>query len=293
MAWRISCHSPLPVTGAPADIWQVRGRPRAISTPRGPADQSGVLTTNIPMNDPAKAFLRGIEISWQTQFMVSSRILSGAFSIERLVHEFTATVSSFAQCKSRYNPDLSTILSIQRWQDRYKTNPSNVQTRSSDGTIWDSAPGSPPIQELTLTNMDTQFGLENSYYDNVLLFDICASSTNYRNLSVLRMRQISTVHIDNILFFTSGVHHASGGPNSDKRTDVRMGGTAWGQLYLLEEGIKLGGCGPESYEKSFRKNHLTTRMNAKAVRKPNGAGLQGRQTRKLCCCNRILRNHSR
>ena len=55
-------------------------------------------------------------------------------------------------------------------------------------------------QQLTLQNMDTQFGLEDSYYDNVLLFDISLKQQLIDNLSLFANATNVNNHVDNYYF---------------------------------------------------------------------------------------------
>jgi hypothetical protein len=55
-------------------------------------------------------------------------------------------------------------------------------------------------QQLTLQSMDTQFGLEDSYYDNVLLMDISAKQQIISNLYVFANATNINSHIDNYYY---------------------------------------------------------------------------------------------
>jgi hypothetical protein len=53
---------------------------------------------------------------------------------------------------------------------------------------------------LTLQSLDTQYGLEDSYYDNVLLFDISLKQQIIDNLSVFANATNVNNHVDNYYF---------------------------------------------------------------------------------------------
>jgi hypothetical protein len=196
---------PYPVTGAPADIWDRLPGPTSgyFDTTWAKQTGSGILTTNIPMNDPAKAFLRGIEISWQTHLWYLPGILSGiVLDLNASYMSSRQLYPSFAQKQvggTRFNPVYNLIYTT-------VAGPLQNQPKATYNAIlgWDymgfSSRFSLRYQELTLTNMDTQFGLENSYYDNVLLFDIALKQQIIGNLSVFANATNLNSHIDNYYF---------------------------------------------------------------------------------------------
>jgi outer membrane receptor for ferrienterochelin and colicin len=55
-------------------------------------------------------------------------------------------------------------------------------------------------QQQTLTSMDTQYGLQNSYYDNVTLFDISLKQQIIGNLAIFANATNVNAHIDNYYF---------------------------------------------------------------------------------------------
>jgi TonB-dependent receptor len=196
---------PYPVTGAPADIWDRLPGPTSgyFDTTWARQNGSKELTTSIPMNDPAKAFLRGIEISWQTHLWYLPGILSGVvLDLNASYMSSRQLYPSFAQVKVGgtigapiYNLVYTTV-----------AGPLQNQPKATYNAIlgWDymgfSSRFSLRYQQLTLTNMDTQFGLENSYYDNVLLFDIALKQQIIGNLSVFANATNVNSHIDNYYY---------------------------------------------------------------------------------------------
>ena len=195
---------PYPVTGAPADIWDRLPGPTSgyYDTLWAKQNNSKLLTANIPMNDPAKAFLRGIEISWQTHLWYLPGILSGVvLDLNASYMSSRQLYPSFAVMKvgGLFNSPLNLVYTT-------VAGPLQNQPKATYNAIlgWDymgfSSRFSLRYQELTLTNMDTQFGLENSYYDNVLLFDIALKQQIIGNLSVFANATNVNSHIDNYYF---------------------------------------------------------------------------------------------
>ena len=196
---------PYLVTGAPADMWDRLPGPTSgyFDTTWAKQTGSGILTTNIPMNDPAKAFLRGIEISWQTHLWYLPGVLSGVvldlnasyMSSRQLYPSFALTQVGGTKFKPIYNLVYTTV-----------AGPLQNQPKATYNAIlgWDymgfSSRFSLRYQQQTLTSMDTQFGLENSYYDNVLLFDIALKQQIIGNLSVFANATNLNSHIDNYYF---------------------------------------------------------------------------------------------
>jgi TonB-dependent receptor len=195
---------PYPVTGAPADIWDRLPGPTSgyYDTLWAKQNNSKLLTANIPMNDPAKAFLRGIEISWQTHLWYLPGILSGVvLDLNASYMSSRQLYPSFAVMKvgGLFNSPLNLVYTT-------VAGPLQNQPKATYNAIlgWDymgfSSRFSLRYQQLTLTNMDTQFGLENSYYDNVLLFDIALKQQIIGNLSVFANATNVNSHIDNYYF---------------------------------------------------------------------------------------------
>ena len=200
---------PYPVDNAPADIWD-----------RLPAPASGYydvnwanvnsatgVATSIPMNDPSKAFLRGIEISWQTHFWYLPGLLSGT------VLDLNASYMSSRQ----YYPSFS-IVRVGGTPIRpvlhlvYGTIPGPLQNQPKaiyNAILgWDYAGFSSRFslryQQQTLSSVDTQYGLRNSYYDNVLLFDIALKQVLFGNFALFANASNINAHVDNYYFSHPG-----------------------------------------------------------------------------------------
>ena len=159
-----------------------------------------LLNGSLPMNDPADAFLRGIELSWQTHFWYLPGLLSGT------VLELNA---SFMSSSEQYPyffvkaPKIGTkdTLIYSTTEGALQNQPKAIYNAILG---WDykgfSSRFSLRYQQLTLQSLDTQYGLEDSYYDNVLLFDISLKQQIIDNLSVFANATNVNNHIDSYYF---------------------------------------------------------------------------------------------
>ena len=196
---------PFPVTGAPSDIYDRIPGPTSgyYDSTWAIAVNGKSLTTSIPMNDPAKAYLRGIEISWQTHLWYLPGLLSGiVLDLNASYMSSRQVYPSFLKTRvggSAFNPIYNNV---------YQTveGPLQDQPKAIYNAIlgWDylgfSSRFSLRYQQLTLTSMDTQYGLRNSYYDNILLFDISLKQRVIGNLSVFVNATNVNQHIDNYYY---------------------------------------------------------------------------------------------
>ena len=66
-------------------------------------------------------------------------------------------------------------------------------------------------QQLTLTNMDTQYGLRDSYYDNVLLFDISLKQAIIGKLSAFANATNINNHIDDYYYSHPAYNNVAAG----------------------------------------------------------------------------------
>jgi len=194
--------APYPVVGAPADINErLPGKNYFDTLWMNISPGSRKLTSgSIPMNDPSKAYLRGIEFSWQTHLWYLPGLLSG------IVLELNASFMSSNQLYPYFkvvSPKVGTKDTLY-----YETTGGTLQDQPKaiyNAILgWDykgfSSRFSLRYQQLTLTSMDTQFGLEDSYYDNVLLFDISLKQQLIDNLSLFVNATNVNGHIDNYYF---------------------------------------------------------------------------------------------
>jgi len=213
---------PYPVVGAPADIWdRLPGlNSDYFDTTWATATSGKTAYTSIPMNDPHKAFLRGVEISWQTHLWYLPGVLSG------VVLDLNA---SFMSSRQLY-PSFEVVNEGSLFRPIYKLYYRTVagalqdQPKATYNAIlgWDylgfSSRFSLRYQKLTLTSMDTQFGLRNSFYDDVLLFDIALKQQIIENLSVFANATNVNGHVDNYYYShpSYGTHAAGQLPTNEQ-----------------------------------------------------------------------------
>ena len=196
---------PYPVVGAPSDIYDRLPGPASgyYDTVWAQQNLGTKLTATIPMNDPSKAYLRGIEISWQTHLWYLPGLLSGiVLDLNASYMSSRQLYPSFAINRvggSAFNPIYNLF---------YQTvsGPLQNQPRAIYNAIlgWDymgfSSRFSVRYQQLTLTSVDTQYGLQNSFYDDVLLFDISLKQQIIGNLSIFANATNVNGHTDTYYF---------------------------------------------------------------------------------------------
>ena len=194
--------SPYPIVGGPADLSsRLPGVSYFDSTFLIGNPQNGKTAGGtIPMNDPADAYLRGIELSWQTHFYYLPGLLSG------IVLELNASFMSSNELypyffvKSPRTGAKDTLI--------YSTTagPLQDQPKGIYNAIlgWDykgfSSRFSLEYQELSLQSIDTQYGLRNSYYDNVLLFSISLKQQIIDNLYIFANATNLNNHVDSYYY---------------------------------------------------------------------------------------------
>jgi outer membrane receptor protein involved in Fe transport len=192
---------PYPIAGAPADLLSRLPAKSYYDTTWTIGNKSRTLINgSIPMNDPSNAYLRGIEFSWQTHFWYLPGILSG------LVLDFNLSLMSSNQLYPYFKALTNKFGSVDTLLYSTTGGALQNQPKAIYNVIlgWDykgfSARYSVRYQRLTLTSMDTQFGLENSYYDNVLLMDISLKQQIIGNLSIFANATNINGHIDNYYY---------------------------------------------------------------------------------------------
>jgi TonB-dependent receptor len=171
------------------------------------------LTTTIPINNPEKAFVRGIECSWQTHLWYLPGVLSG------IVLDLNFSLMN----SSAYYPyfDGNTVIKDSSWNgshtiqkftyyQAYRTRAGSLTNmpKATYNVIagWDylgfSSRVSFRYQQTTLTSLDSKYSLADSYYDNVLLLDISLKQKVIGNLSVFANLTNVNSHVDDY-YYTS------------------------------------------------------------------------------------------
>jgi outer membrane receptor for ferrienterochelin and colicin len=193
--------APIPIQGAPADLAQ-RLPGKSYFDSSWATSKTRLLAHNtVPMNDPDKAYLRGIELSWQTHLWYLPGVLSGiVLDLNLSLMSSNEMYPSFAiKSKAKLTtPD--TLV--------YTTTAGSLQDqpKATYNAIigWDylgfSSRFSFRYQEKTLTYMDTKYGLENTYYDNVLLVDVSVKQKIMEGLSIYANATNINNHIDNYYY---------------------------------------------------------------------------------------------
>jgi hypothetical protein len=169
------------------------------------------LTTNIPINNPEKAFIRGIEFSWQTNFWYLPGMLSG------LVLDVNASVMSSRTLYPYFDGKAVIKDSVVRasgttytYYQAYRTRAGSVvnMPKATYNVIvgWDylgfSSRVSFRYQQTTLTSLDSQYSIGDAYYDNALLVDIMLKQKVLDNVSVFANLTNIGSHIDDYYYHT-------------------------------------------------------------------------------------------
>ncbi|HUI09431.1 MAG TPA: TonB-dependent receptor [Bacteroidota bacterium] len=207
---------PYPIAGAPTDIFDRLPGPASGYFDRSWAAATNglAISTSIPMNDPDRAYLRGIELSWQTHLWYLPGVLGGLvldlnasyMSSRQFYPSFTLVKVGGTPIRPVYNLVYQTAAS-----------PLQDQPAATYNAIigWDylgfSSRFSLRFQQRTVTGIDTQYGLENAYYGNATLVDISLKQKVVDALSVFASATNIGAHIDNYYFSHPGYATYPGG----------------------------------------------------------------------------------
>jgi hypothetical protein len=164
-----------------------------------------MLSCTIPINNPEKAFDRGIELSWQTHFWYLPGVLSG------LVFDLNVSFMSSNALYPYLNNGVfkkDSVFKSGKWNytywNAYFTRAGsllNMPDATYNAIIgWDylgfSSRVSFRYQKTTLTYIDSRYSLADAYYDNVLLTDIMVKQKLTDHLSVFANFTNIGAHID-------------------------------------------------------------------------------------------------
>lgn len=165
-------------------------------------------TTSAPINNPEKAYIRGIELSWQTHLWYLPGVLSGIVLDLNLSlinsHTFYPYFSNNTIAKDTVWNAAHTRVSKVDYYNAYLTRSGSLlnQPKAIYNAIigWDYLGFSTRVsfryQQTTLTSLDSKYSLGDSYYDNVLLVDISAKQKLMGNLSIFVSFTNIGSHID-------------------------------------------------------------------------------------------------
>jgi TonB-dependent receptor len=192
--------SPYPLAGTPSDIYTRLPGKGYFDTSWANANNGKQIKVSIPMNDPAHAYLRGIELSWQTHLWYLPGLLSG------IVLDLNASFMSSNQMYPSFQVvgpkvgNKDTLL--------YSTVAGSLQDQPKaiyNAVIgWDfkgfSARLSASYQKSSLSSIDTRYGLQNNYTDTIYLLDIALKQQIMDNFAVFANATNINNHIDNKYF---------------------------------------------------------------------------------------------
>jgi hypothetical protein len=169
------------------------------------------LTTNIPINNPSIAYIRGIEFSWQTSFWYLPGMLIG------LVLDVNASLMSSRTHYPYFDGNLIIKDSVWNAPHTIRKDTYYQVYRTREGAVvnmpkatynvivgWDylgtSLRTSFRYQQTTLTSLDAKFSIADTYYDNVLLIDIMAKQKIIGNLSAFANFTNIGSHVDDYYY---------------------------------------------------------------------------------------------
>jgi TonB-dependent receptor len=169
-------------------------------------------TTNIPINNPENAYIRGIELSWQTHLWYLPGVLSGIVLDLNLSLMNSQTYYPYFDDASEvkdtiWNANHTRVKNIEYYQ-AYRTRKGSVlnQPKALYNAIigWDylgfSSRVSFRFQQITLTGLDAKFSLADTYYDNVLIVDISLKQKIFENFAIFTNFTNIGSHIDNYYY---------------------------------------------------------------------------------------------
>ena len=207
---------PHPIINAPDDIFdRLPGREYFDTT--WAINQGRRLTSGpIPMNATSKAFLRGIELSWQTHLWYLPGVLSGIvldLNLSLMSSDQEYPSFEFKPKKGFLTPDTLVYQTISgTLQDQPKAIFNAIIGWDYEGF---SSRVSFRFQKETLTGIDTRFGLQDSFYDDVLLIDVSLKQKIMGGLSVYANATNINTHVDDFFFshprFVSSTRTYEGG----------------------------------------------------------------------------------
>jgi TonB-dependent receptor len=190
---------PFPIVGAPSDILDRLPNRNYFDTTWAKQNSATKAFVSVPMNSPDKAYIRGIELSWQTHLWYLPWVLNG------IVLDLNVSLMSSSQSYPYFEQvqtggtKLKPIYSL-----FYNTRQAKLQDQPKaiyNAILgWDymgfSSRFSLRYQQATITSIDTRYSLRDSFYDNLLLIDISLKQQIMNNLSVFVNATNINTHID-------------------------------------------------------------------------------------------------
>jgi len=168
----------------------------------------------VPINNPAKAYIKGLELSWQTHLWYLPGVLSGLtldlnLSFMKSHTEYPYFDSKIVPKDTIWYPNHTRPITINYYQ-AYRTRSGallNQPKAICNATIgWDylgfSSRVSFKYQPKTLAGLDLIYSMADTYYDDIFLVDIALKQKVVGNLSVFANFINIGSHIDDY-YYTS------------------------------------------------------------------------------------------
>ena len=172
-------------------------------------------TTNLPVNNPEKAYVKGLEISWQTNFWYLPGVLKG------LVLDINYTL---LETKTKYpyfqgvqiGIDTSGFIPVPLLGQQYVTRDGPMQDQPEQilNVIlgWDykgfSSRVSYRFQAKTVESLDAHYSVFDSYYATFSLWDLMLNQKITKNISCYANLSNIGNHIDDYYFGAQPAHNA-------------------------------------------------------------------------------------
>jgi outer membrane receptor protein involved in Fe transport len=170
-------------------------------------------TTNLPVNNPEKAYVSGLELSWQTNFWYLPGILKGlVLDINYTILQTTTKYPYFQSVQ--IGVDTSGFIPQPIYGQQYLTRngPMQDQPQQILNVIlgWDykgfSSRVSYRFQAKTVESLDARYSVFDSYYDTFSLWDLMLNQKITKNISAYANLSNIGNHIDDYYFGAQPAH---------------------------------------------------------------------------------------
>jgi TonB-dependent receptor len=197
------------IVNAPSDMLQ-RLPPIAYFDTSWLAKNGKAISTSIAINNPNKAYVRGIELSWQTHLWYLPGVLSGIVLDLNVSLMNSNTIYPYFDNHTVAKDTLHRASGniIEYYQLAYLTRSGtlvNMPKATYNAILgWDykgfSLRVSARYQQTTLTSLDSKYSIADAYYDNVVLVDIMLKQKIITNLSVFANFTNIGSHVDSYYY---------------------------------------------------------------------------------------------
>jgi TonB-dependent receptor len=201
--------APFPYRGVPSDLSSRLPGKSYFDTVWAKANSALQFTSAMPMNNPSDAFLRGIELSWQTHLWYLPGVLNG------IVLDLNASWMSSNQMYPGFKIVGPTVGNKDTLVYAEVKGPLQDQPKAIYNAIlgWDfmgfSSRFSVRYQQSTVAGIDTRYNVQNTFTDDILLVDISLRQQIIENCSIFANATNINGHIDRTYFA-----HPSFSPNT-------------------------------------------------------------------------------